>query len=206
MDKYSVLYKAFELACKDLGVVNNPNGAPLKSIMSYYLSKSEKELSIVDKYSPNTVNNNTVKSVKSESTNNSGRGSNPSSHKTTEDQPFADSAKELNVNYTTELLIKSKDRLCEVCNSIFNEEKDYNLNYYKSDYLDALEKFLSKCRSSKSNDYVNKTDLINCINVVIDSLHCSHYRLTSSKEQFDSSVIVHTSNCISELNSILNSF
>lgn len=44
VSKYSVLHKAFELACKDLDIVNNPNKAPISAIMGYYISKSEKEL------------------------------------------------------------------------------------------------------------------------------------------------------------------
>lgn len=57
MDKYSVIYKALELACKELHVVDNPNKAPLNSIISYYISEAEKELSLIDTYRPSMINN-----------------------------------------------------------------------------------------------------------------------------------------------------
>ena len=196
MDKYSVIYKALELACKDLEIVNNPTNAPLNVIMSHYISKAENELCVIDKYKPNSVSSSNVVSQ-------------PSSYVT--NQPVSEPNKpsnkpnQLKNNYATEIFINNKERLLEVCQCIFNEPNDYNLNYYKKDYLESLDKVISSCRSSKNNPSIDKSILADVITTVVDSLHCAHYRMTSSKEQFDSGVVSMTSNYIHELSLILNS-
>ena len=185
MDKYSVIYKALELACKDLEIVNNPNRAPLNYIMSHYINKAEVELSVLDRYKPNNSPSNEVGSVSVVSD--------------------TDDIHEPN-NYATETLLKVCTKFKEVCDAIFNEPDDYNLNYYKSDYLSVCDRIMSSCRSAKLNKSISKTTLVDVISEVIDLFQCVHYRITSAKSQFDSSVISMTSGYIHELNLILNSF
>lgn len=197
MDKYSVIYKALELTCKDLEVVNNPTRAPLNVIMSHYINKAENEFSVIDKYKPGVQPSN-QSNVTPISQSNVTFNSTPSVQLSREA-----SAQPSNNSYATEVLLNNVERLVQICQSIFNESNDYNLNYYKNDYLNALDKVISNYRGSKSNPSIDREILVDVVSRVIDSLHCAHYRMNSSKEQFDSGVVSLTSNYVHELSLML---